>query len=195
MTRDEPGALSRLGTSTLLGALLLTGTSCATGRRVVEALTSNCHEVEAGVANEMMRDNPGILLLDVREPSEYAADQPHIRKAREIPLSELPRRYREINAWKKESILIFSRDGTDAASACEFLSRQGFPYVSHVTGESRPGEAAATAVRAAALRSRDRGVPRTSRRFCRPWRRTAISSASGARSRHGWRSRRSRIVP
>lgn len=33
MTRDEPGALFRLGTSTLLGALLLTGTSCATGRR------------------------------------------------------------------------------------------------------------------------------------------------------------------
>ncbi len=134
MTRDEPGALSRLGTSTLLGALLLTGTSCATGRRVVASLTSNCHEVEAGVANEMMRDNPGILLVDVRELSEYAADLPHLRKAREIPLSELPRRYREIAAWKKESILIFSRDGTDAASACEFLARQGFPYVSHVDG-------------------------------------------------------------
>jgi rhodanese-related sulfurtransferase len=51
-----------------------------------------------------------------------------------VPLSELPRRYRELERWKRDSILIFSRDGSDAASACEFLSRQGFLYVSHVTG-------------------------------------------------------------
>ena len=61
-------------------------------------------------------------------------DLPHFRKAREIPLSDLPRRYRELTAWKKQPILIFSRDGVDAASACEFLARQGFPYVSHVFG-------------------------------------------------------------
>jgi rhodanese-related sulfurtransferase len=30
--------------------------------------------------------------------------------------------------------VVFSRDGTDAASACEFLARQGFLYVSHVSG-------------------------------------------------------------
>jgi rhodanese-related sulfurtransferase len=134
MSRNEPGTLFRLGARTLLGVFLLTGATCATGRRVVQSLTSNCHEIEAGVANEMMRDNPGILLLDVREAPDFAADLPHLRKAREIPLSDLPRRYREIAAWKKESILIFSRDGTDAASACEFLARQGFPYVSHVDG-------------------------------------------------------------
>jgi rhodanese-related sulfurtransferase len=134
MIRHEPGALSRLGAAALLGVFLLNGASCATGRRVLASLTANCHEVEAGVANEMMRDNPGILLLDVREDREYVAELPHFPKAREIPLSELPRRYREIAAWKKESIVIFSRDGTDAASACEFLARQGFPYVSHVSG-------------------------------------------------------------
>jgi len=134
MTRNEPGLLSRLGAPALLGLFVVTGASCATGRRVVTSLTANCHEVEAGVANEMIRDNPGILLLDVREAPEYGTELPHLRKAREIPLSDLPRRYREIAAWKKESIVIFSRDGTDAASACEFLSRQGFPYVSHVDG-------------------------------------------------------------
>lgn len=98
------------------------------------SLTANCHEIEAGVANEMIRDNPDILLLDVREVADYTAELPHLRRAREIPLTELPRRYREIAAWKKQSVVIFSRDGTDAASACEFLARQGFPYVSHVEG-------------------------------------------------------------
>jgi rhodanese-related sulfurtransferase len=132
MSRNERSALSRLGGMALLGVFLVTEVACATGRRVMASLTSNCHEIEAGVANEMIRDNPGILLLDVREDRDYTADLPHLRKAREIPLPDLPRRYRELAAWKKESIVIFSRDGTDAASACEFLSRQEFPYVSYV---------------------------------------------------------------
>jgi rhodanese-related sulfurtransferase len=118
----------------VFAALVVVSTSCAASRRVVASLTANCREIEVGVAHEMMRDNPGILLLDVREKSEYAATLPHLQKAREIPLSDLPRRYREIAAWKREPILIFSRDGTDAASGCEFLSHQGFPYVSHVVG-------------------------------------------------------------
>ena len=71
---------------------------------------------------------------DVRADPDFPGDLPHFRKAREIPLSDLPRRYRELTAWKKQPILIFSRDGVDAASACEFLARQGFPYVSHVFG-------------------------------------------------------------
>jgi rhodanese-related sulfurtransferase len=87
-----------------------------------------------GVAHEMMRDIPGLLLLDVRREEEFPATLPRLPRAREIPLADLPRRYRELAAWRKEPILVFSRDGTDAASACEFLSRQGFPYVSHVAG-------------------------------------------------------------
>lgn len=107
---------------------------CATSRRVVASLTSNCREVQPGVAHEMMRDNPRLLVLDVRHDGEFGDALPHIRKAREIPLSELPRRFREIEGWKQESVVLFSRDGSDAASACEFLAREGFRYVSHVTG-------------------------------------------------------------
>jgi rhodanese-related sulfurtransferase len=134
MRGNEPGPFSRLGARAVLAAIVVLSASCATGRRVVASLTSNCHEIEVGVANEMMRDNPGVLLLDVRQGREYATDLPHLRKAREIPLSDLPRRHKELGAWKNESIVIFSRDGSDAASACEFLARQGFPYVSHVAG-------------------------------------------------------------
>lgn len=144
MRRTEPGPLSGLGVPALLGTLVVLSASCATSRRVVASLTANCRKVEAGVANEMMRDNPGVLLLDVRESRDFVTDLPRgglgagsardLRKAREIPLPDLPRRYRELLAWKKEPILVFSRDGVDAASACEFLARQGFPYVSHVFG-------------------------------------------------------------
>ena len=119
-------------------ALILAAASgcfaCATSRRVVASLTANCREVRSGVAFEMMRDNPGLLLLDVRHEWEFTPQLPRVPRSREVPLSELPRRYREIAPWKREAILVFSRDGTDAASACEFLARQGFLYVSHVSG-------------------------------------------------------------
>lgn len=126
--------LLEIGLQVMVGALAVLLASCAASRRVVAALTANCREIEVGVAHEMMRDNPGVLLLDVRGRGDYSEDLPHLVKAREIPLSDLPRRYREIGAWKREPILIFSRDGSGAASACEFLAHQGFPYVSHVAG-------------------------------------------------------------
>ncbi len=119
-----------------LGALFaaVPTSGCATSRRVVASLTANCREVQAGVANEIIRDNPNALLLDVRHTEEFSSDLPHLHRGREIPLSELPRRFREIGAWKTDTVVIFSRDGTDAASACEFLARQGFRYVTHVEG-------------------------------------------------------------
>src|SRR5687767_12579461 len=134
MRRPDSNPLSGASGRVLVGVMIACTASCAAGRSVVASLTANCREVEVGVAHEMMRDNPGVLLLDVRRDEEFPANLPRLPKAREIPLSDLPRRYRELSAWKKEPILIFSRDGTDAASACEFLARQGFPYVSHVAG-------------------------------------------------------------
>jgi rhodanese-related sulfurtransferase len=108
--------------------------ACATSRRVVASLTANCKEVQPGVAFEMMRDNPNILSLDVRHSGEITGERPRIPRSRNVPLSELPHRFRELVPWKRETIVIFSRDGSDAASACEFLARQGFLYVSHVSG-------------------------------------------------------------
>jgi rhodanese-related sulfurtransferase len=134
MPRGERPLVSDVGLRAVLGAFLVLSASCAASRRVVASLTANCREIEVGVAHEMMRDNPGILVLDVRGRDDYSVQLPHLAKSREIPLADLPRRYRELSAWKREPILIFSRDGTDAASACEFLAHQGFPYVSHVAG-------------------------------------------------------------
>jgi rhodanese-related sulfurtransferase len=134
MPRGEHSAFSELGLRGLIGSLVILAASCAASRRAVASLTANCREIEVGVAHEMMRDNPGILMIDVRGKGDYSPERPHLSGAREIPLEDLPRRYREIAAWRREPVLVFSRDGTDAASACEFLAHQGFPYVSHVAG-------------------------------------------------------------
>lgn len=134
MHRTDPGPSGGASFPALVAVLLVLSASCAAGRSVVASLTANCREIKVGVAHEMMKDNPGVLLLDVRLVEEYPATLPRLPKAREIPLPDLSRRFRELSSWKKEPILIFSRDGVDAGSACEFLARQGFPYVSHVSG-------------------------------------------------------------
>ena len=134
MRRAEAERFLGLGGRALFAGVLVVSTSCVASRRVMQSLSANCREVAVGIAHEIMRDNPSVLLLDVRGRQEYAGELPRLPRAREIPLADLPRRYRELTGWKKEQILIFSRDGPDAASACEFLARQGFPYVSHVGG-------------------------------------------------------------
>src|SRR5688572_21788472 len=101
MPRGEPGPLHGLGCRAIAGTLLVLSLACAASRRVVESLTANCREIQVGVAHEMMRDNPDSLLLDVRAGAEYRADLPHLSRAREIPLSDLPIRHRELTAWKK----------------------------------------------------------------------------------------------
>ena len=131
----DPTMSKSFGKSAALALFVgLAISGCATSRRVVASLTANCREVQPGVANEMIRDNPNVLLLDVRHADEFTPELPHLLRCREVPLSELPRRFAELTAWRKETVVIFSRDGTDAASACEFLARQGFLYVAHVEG-------------------------------------------------------------
>jgi rhodanese-related sulfurtransferase len=116
------------------GVLALCAVSCTTTKKVVASLTANCRQMEPGVAHEMLRDNPSVLLIDVRHAEEYTTALPHVFHAREIPLSELPRRWEEVAGWKDSPVVVFSRDGTGAASACDFLGRQGFRYVSWVAG-------------------------------------------------------------
>ena len=78
MPRDEGSSVTGVGAGVraAFAALVVVSASCATSRRVVASLTANCREIEVGVAHEMMRDNPGILLLDVREKNERAEPDP-----------------------------------------------------------------------------------------------------------------------
>ena len=92
MRRTDPDPLSGPSARALVAVLAVFCASCAAGRSVVATLTANCRELEVGVAHEMMRDIPGVLLLDVRREEEFPAALPRLPRAREIPLADLPRR-------------------------------------------------------------------------------------------------------
>ena len=74
----------------------------------------------------------GALLLDVREPEEYAAM--HAPNAKLIPLSELEARISEIDSYRDKPVVVMCRSGRRSAKAVEELKDAGFTQVSNMKG-------------------------------------------------------------
>ncbi len=74
----------------------------------------------------------GALLLDVRQPEEYAAI--HAPNAKLIPLGEVGSRLKEIEAYKNKPIAVMCRSGRRSATAVALLQEAGFTKVSNVQG-------------------------------------------------------------
>lgn len=66
--------------------------------------------------------NAGAILLDVREPEEFAAG--HIPDAQLIPLGELADQYRILDS--ATAVVVVCRSGQRSAFATQFLINQGF---------------------------------------------------------------------
>jgi rhodanese-related sulfurtransferase len=74
----------------------------------------------------------GELLLDVREPGEYASG--HAPNAVLIPLGQLGSRMQEITAYKDKPVAVMCRSGRRSASATKQLAEAGFSQVKNVNG-------------------------------------------------------------
>jgi len=93
----------------------------------------------AGASNEVgtleatrLMNQPGSLVLDVRESAEYAAG--HLPRARHIPLEELSSRLGEIGKYKDRPVLLTDRAGMRAGAAAKLLRGAGFSAVYALKG-------------------------------------------------------------
>jgi rhodanese-related sulfurtransferase len=82
----------------------------------------------------------GALLLDVREPTEYAAI--HAANAKLIPLGEVSTRLPEIEAYKDKPVAVICRSGRRSAQAVALLQKAGFTQVVNVQGGTQAWEQA-----------------------------------------------------
>jgi rhodanese-related sulfurtransferase len=80
----------------------------------------------------------GVLLLDVREPSEYA--EVHAADAKLIPLGELSSHLTELANYKDKPVLVMCRSGHRSSKAVSLLREAGFQQVSNVKGGIRAWE-------------------------------------------------------
>lgn len=78
------------------------------------------------VAYEMMRDNPDMLILDLRPPREFNGNTGHLRRARNIPVERLPFRLLEISPFRDETFLVYCDTADCAKAGMEILTSSGF---------------------------------------------------------------------
>jgi rhodanese-related sulfurtransferase len=85
-------------------------------------------------AKEMIASNPDLLIVDVREESEYCGEGGHIPGAVNYPAASgvLEERYAELPL--NEDILVVCRTGHRSNAAAEFLDQKGFASVYDMTG-------------------------------------------------------------
>lgn len=74
----------------------------------------------------------GALLLDVREPHEYASG--HAPGSRLIPVGQLDKRLKEIEAYRDKPVVLICRSGKRSAAATEILQKAGFTAATNVEG-------------------------------------------------------------
>ena len=74
----------------------------------------------------------GALLLDVREPQEYA--QGHAPGSVLIPLGELDQRLAEISQYKDKPVALICRSGNRSAHAQKVLLKAGFTATTNIEG-------------------------------------------------------------
>lgn len=100
------------------------------GRIIHVAQVKNISSVEL---MHRINDNHAGLILDVRNPQEYA--QGHIPGAINIPHNQLGIRFAEIVSYKDKEIVLYCRSGGCAAIAANTLQAAGFNKLLHLDGD------------------------------------------------------------
>jgi len=88
------------------------------------------NQCSAQQLQQRLLDNDPLLLLDVREPNEFAYAQ--IQGSRLIPLGQLPERTDELD--KEQEIVVICHHGMRSQQACHFLQHAGFTRLNNLKG-------------------------------------------------------------
>jgi rhodanese-related sulfurtransferase len=79
---------------------------------------------------EQLAANPKLVLIDVREPHEYAGG--HVKRARLLPLSQIRSRSDEVP--HDVPLAVICRTGNRSRTAAKVLAGDGFDQVFNVSG-------------------------------------------------------------
>jgi rhodanese-related sulfurtransferase len=87
-------------------------------------------EITPAELSKRLKKKEDVMMLDVREPSEWA--EGHIAGAKHIPLGQLLERLGELN--RGGEIIVMCRSGGRSSLACELLGERGFNVVNMTGG-------------------------------------------------------------
>lgn len=110
----------------LIGLILISG-----GALLIPSILRRGKKVSLLQATQLMNQSK-CTILDVREASEF--DAGHIKSAKNMPLSDLPKRIIELEKQKANPVLTVCASGTRSATAAAMLNRAGFANVVSLDG-------------------------------------------------------------
>lgn len=110
----------------LFGLVLLSG-----GALLWPMLQQRGNKVSLLQATQMINQGKTVI-LDVREPAEFAAG--HVRDAKNIPLKELPKRVGELEKFKSKTVIVVCAAGMQSSKAAAQLRTAGFNEVYGLNG-------------------------------------------------------------
>lgn len=99
-----------------------------------EESASGINEIDAAEAAALINQK-GTVVFDVRTTAEYAAGR--IPRATHVPLRQLPQRVEALNKYKNRPVVVSCRTGRRSASACAYLTENGFEEVYNLKGGLR----------------------------------------------------------
>lgn len=95
------------------------------------AAPAGCRQIDSHQARELLSEQ-GALVIDVREPHEYAAGR--IPDAELIPLRQIAHKVDSIKQHGDRPIIISCRSGNRSEMACRFLRESGVANVYNLSG-------------------------------------------------------------
>src|SRR6516165_8653475 len=82
--------------------------------------------IEVDELASLLKEGPGIALIDVRGADEFTGPLGHIADAANLPVGALPTRLAEINALKDRPVILVCRTDKRSATAAALLRDAGF---------------------------------------------------------------------
>jgi rhodanese-related sulfurtransferase len=124
-TPSRRGPVRALAVAALALAVLAVGGCTLFGGRSPEDAVA-FSRVRPPVAFEMMRDNPGMPVLDLRTRYEFTGPAGHIRGAHNVPIDELAARLPELTQLKDRTFLVYCGHDECGIEGLEILLGAGF---------------------------------------------------------------------
>jgi rhodanese-related sulfurtransferase len=93
--------------------------------RLISAQNTN-HLITASEAFNLMKNDPSIILLDVRTTAEFKSTTGHLKNAILIPVQELENRIDELKKYQKIEIIVYCRTGHRSTNATEILLKHEY---------------------------------------------------------------------
>jgi rhodanese-related sulfurtransferase len=103
-------------------------------RAMSSAATNHVTWVEPGDLGDRLARNGAPIVIDVREPDEFAGPLGHIPDARNMPVGKLPDRLPELGSLKDKEIVLVCRTDRRSGASSAVLRNAGFRNVQVLRG-------------------------------------------------------------